>query len=53
MGKKTGVAYSGEIEMVILPPVEASGLNAEDDLMALLIKTRTAIAAELRFECRE
>ncbi len=53
MGKKTGVAYSGEIEMVILPPVEASGLNAEDDLMDLLIKTRTAIAAELRFECRE
>ena len=48
MAKKTGVAYSGEIEMVLLPPIETSGLNAEDDLMELLLKTRSAIADELK-----
>ena len=47
MGKGTGVAYSGVIEMVLLPPIETKGLNAEDDLMDLLRKTRTAIASEL------
>jgi len=47
MGKKTGVAYSGEIEMVILPPIETSDMNAENDLMTLLTKTRTVIAHEL------
>ncbi len=46
MGKKTGVAYPGEIEMVLLPPIETAGC----DLMELLIKTRTAIANELRNE---
>lgn len=46
MGKKTGVAYAGEIEMVLLPPIETTGVNAED-LMDLLIKTRSAIAHEL------
>ncbi len=53
MGKKTGVAYSGKIEMVLLPPIETSGLNAEDDLMDLLIKIRTAIAEELRVKNME
>jgi 1-acyl-sn-glycerol-3-phosphate acyltransferase len=48
MGKKTGVAYPGEIEMVLLPPIETSDLKAEDDLMELLVKTRSAIAEELR-----
>jgi 1-acyl-sn-glycerol-3-phosphate acyltransferase len=47
MGKKTGVAYPGEIEMVLLPLIETSGLNAEDDLMELLKETRAAIASEL------
>jgi 1-acyl-sn-glycerol-3-phosphate acyltransferase len=47
MGKRTGVAYSGEIEMVMLPPIETAGLNADDDLMDLLKKTRLAIANEL------
>ncbi|MBK8465141.1 MAG: 1-acyl-sn-glycerol-3-phosphate acyltransferase [Chloracidobacterium sp.] len=48
MGKKTGMAYSGEIEMILLPPIETSGLNAGDDLMELLIKTRSAIANKLK-----
>lgn len=47
MGKRTGAAYAGEIEMVLLPPIETEGLNAEDDLMDLLGKTRRAIADEL------
>jgi len=47
MGKKTGVAYPGEIEMVLLPPIETAGLTEKEDLMELLQKTRTAIAEEL------
>jgi 1-acyl-sn-glycerol-3-phosphate acyltransferase len=47
MGKKTGVAYAGEIEMVLLPPIETKTLSTENDLMNLLKKTRAAIAAEL------
>ncbi|MEP6786984.1 MAG: lysophospholipid acyltransferase family protein [Acidobacteriota bacterium] len=47
MGKRTGVAYAGEIEMVLLPPIEIAGLGA-DDVMELLRETRAAIAKELR-----
>lgn len=43
MGKKTGVAYPGVIEMVLLPPIETS----ECELMPLLLTTRNAIANEL------
>ena len=46
MGKRTGVAHAGEIEMTLLPPIETARLGA-DDVMDLLRKTRTAIAAEL------
>jgi 1-acyl-sn-glycerol-3-phosphate acyltransferase len=49
MGKRTGVAYSGTIEMVLLPPIETEGLTA-DDLMDLLGETRSAIAEELKNE---
>ena len=48
MGKKTGVAYPGEIEMVLLPPIETTGINATDNLTELLIRTRNAIAIALR-----
>ena len=47
MGKRTGVAYAGEIEMSLLPPIETIGLDA-DDVMELLSKTRLAIAEELK-----
>ena len=47
MGKRCGVAYAGEIEMTLLPPIETTGLNADDDLMRLLTQTRKAIADEL------
>jgi 1-acyl-sn-glycerol-3-phosphate acyltransferase len=43
MGKKTGVAYAGEIEMVLLPPIETKGR----DVMEILRETRAAIAREL------
>ena len=46
MGKRTGVAYGGTIEMVILPPIETHGVP-ESDLVTLLQQTREAIAEEL------
>lgn len=51
MGKKTGVAYSGTIEMVLLPPIDIKDYD-EDRLMELLNRTRTAIAEELNAEAR-
>ena len=46
MGKRTGVAYAGEIEMILLPPIPTVG-KTEDDVMELLLETRRAVAAEL------
>ena len=46
MGKRTGLAYSGEVEMILLPPVRVEGKTSED-LPELLINTRKAIALEL------
>lgn len=43
MGKKTGVAYTGEIEMILLPPIETKGR----DVMDVLLETRREIAREL------
>jgi 1-acyl-sn-glycerol-3-phosphate acyltransferase len=43
MGKRTGVAYPGEIEMILLPPIETKG----KDVMDILRETREAVAAEL------
>lgn len=47
MGKKTGVANPGTMEIVLLPPIETRGKTIEQDLPDLLIKTRAAIAEEL------
>ena len=46
MGKKTGVAYAGEIEMVLLPAIETDGLDA-DAIPELIKATRSSIAHEL------
>jgi 1-acyl-sn-glycerol-3-phosphate acyltransferase len=43
MGKRTGLAYPGEIEMHLLPPIETRGR----DVMELLVETREAIAGEM------
>ncbi len=47
MGKKSGVAYAGEIEMVLLPAIETAGLSSDEDLTKVIEKTRAAIAEEL------
>ena len=47
MGKRTGVAYPGTIELVLLPPIETKGIP-EGQLMELLNATRAAVAAELQ-----
>jgi len=47
MGKRTGVAYPGTIEMVLLPPIETDGKTAENDLMSVLNESREAVANEL------
>jgi len=47
MGKKTGVAFPGVVEMVLLPPIATRGLNAEADLMPLLREVRFKIMEEL------
>ncbi len=46
MGKKTGVAFPGEIEMQILPPIDTAGSTVED-IPELLRQTRIAIATAL------
>ena len=46
MGKRTGVAFPGEIEMILLPPIPTEG-RSNDDVMELLLETRQAMADEL------
>jgi 1-acyl-sn-glycerol-3-phosphate acyltransferase len=50
MGKRTGVAYAGTIEMVLLPPIETKGKNAQEDLMELLNESREAVANQLKIK---
>ena len=47
MGKRTGVAYSGVIEMVLLPPVSVKARSGAVTPLELLLETRAAIAGEL------
>jgi 1-acyl-sn-glycerol-3-phosphate acyltransferase len=47
MGKGTGTARPGIIEMVLLPPIETEGLNADEDVKALAERTRALVAEEL------
>jgi 1-acyl-sn-glycerol-3-phosphate acyltransferase len=49
MGKNTGLAYSGEIEMVILAPIPTAG-KTTDEVMELLLLARAAVAEELSRE---
>lgn len=48
MGKRTGVAYPGKIEMTLLPPISTEGLSGAD-VESLLLTTRAAIARELGY----
>jgi len=47
MGKGTGEARSGTIEMVIMPPVETAALPNDEDINQLIFEVRRSIAAEL------
>src|SRR2546423_8676492 len=47
MGKGTGEARSGTIEMVFLPPVETTELSTDDDIDRLIAGVRQSIAAVL------
>jgi 1-acyl-sn-glycerol-3-phosphate acyltransferase len=47
MGKGTGEARSGTIEMKILPPVPTSGCATDDDVKALVAHVHELIGAEL------
>lgn len=47
MGKGTGEARPGTIEMVILPPVETKGLSTDEDIDRLIERVRGSIAREL------
>jgi 1-acyl-sn-glycerol-3-phosphate acyltransferase len=50
MGKGTGEARPGTIEMVILPPVETAGLSTDEDIERLIARVHASIAAELEVE---
>ena len=47
MGKGTGTARPGVIEMVLLPPVETEGLDTDEEIKALAERTRALVAEEL------
>ena len=47
MGKGTGTARPGTIEMIILPPVETIGLSTDEDVKRLAEEVRARIAEEL------
>ena len=47
MGKGSGAAWPGEIEMVILPPVETEGVATDKEVQTLIDQVQRAIADEL------
>ena len=50
MGKGTGEARAGTLEMVILPPVDTAGVETDEDMNRLIAAVRASIAAELGAE---
>jgi 1-acyl-sn-glycerol-3-phosphate acyltransferase len=47
MGKGTGEAKPGTMEMVLMPQVETAGLSSDDDVKRLIEKVHGSIAEEL------
>jgi len=47
MGKGTGEARSGTIEMVFMPPVDMVGVTTDEDMNQLIASVRDSIAREL------
>jgi 1-acyl-sn-glycerol-3-phosphate acyltransferase len=52
MGKGTGEAKAGTIEMVLLPPIETAGLSTDEDVKRLIDDAHTRIAEELGLQKR-
>ncbi len=50
MGRGTGEAWPGTIEMVMLPPVETSWVSSDEDLDQLAQKVQSMIMNELGIE---
>jgi 1-acyl-sn-glycerol-3-phosphate acyltransferase len=47
MGKGTGEARSGTIEMVLMSPVETVGVSTDNEIDQLIAVVRARIASEL------
>ena len=50
MGKGTGEARSGTLEMVLMSPVEMANVSTDDDMSQLIAGVREKIAAALRHD---
>jgi 1-acyl-sn-glycerol-3-phosphate acyltransferase len=48
MGKGTGAAKGGVIDMVIMPPVSTANVKSDQDIAELISTVRTSIANELQ-----
>jgi hypothetical protein len=53
MGKGTGEARSGTIEIVMMSPVETVGVSTEEQMNQLITDVRAKIAAELGQDLRD
>jgi 1-acyl-sn-glycerol-3-phosphate acyltransferase len=53
MGKGTGEARPGTIEMVLLPPIETAGLSTDEDVLRLIDDAHRRIAEELGIRKRD
>src|SRR5215467_2458741 len=47
MGKGTGEARAGTLEMMVLPPVKTAGVETDEDMNRLVASVRASIATEL------
>lgn len=47
MGKGTGEARSGTIEMIVMPPIETEGLSTDEDVERLVKRVHSEVAREL------
>jgi len=47
MGKGTGEARGGTIEMIMLPPVETSGFSSDEEIKLLVNQVHSLVAGEL------
>jgi 1-acyl-sn-glycerol-3-phosphate acyltransferase len=48
MGKGTGEAKGGTIDMVVMPPLSTAGVETDKDIVDLISTVRTSIARELQ-----